>query len=131
MDENDFDRADEPEWITPPKKASPALLIVLVVSSVIFLLLLGLLLYLIRSHKLKSSPASQVTKVVMGTASTYLGNPLDVALLNGKFYVTDGKNRRVVVFLDNGRPLFTFRGGGPHDVKNSSLLFPVGIDVNS
>jgi len=97
----------------------------------LIIILLGVLIFL----RITRSPApvttSQVTKVVRGTVSTLLKNPQDVALFNGKFYITDSDNHRVVVFAESGEPLFDFKGGGPHGVKDSGLVFPVGIAINS
>lgn len=129
MSETEFDFEEEltkPDyrrpWPIPP---------VLIILLSILVLVTGLFFYLRWLRQPIVAPKSQVTRVIRGTGSTLLKSPLDVALYNGKFYVTDAENRRVVVFSENGEPLFDFRGGKAHDVKGSSLVYPAGIAVNS
>lgn len=107
------------------------LLAVVIGLTAILLVLAGVLAYRYFTREPARRGASPVTKVVGGTRSTLLKDPLAIALYNGKFYVTDAGHSRVVVFLENGEPLFSFRGGGPHDLRGSRLVYPNGIGVNS
>lgn len=107
------------------------LLVVVAGLTAIFLVLAALLAYGYFKPETLPPGLSQVTRVVGGTRSTLLKDPLGIALYNGKFYVTDAGHGRVVVFLENGEPLFSFKGGGPHGLRGSRLVYPNGIAVNS
>ncbi len=72
-----------------------------------------------------------VEAIAKGTGSTFLKDPLGIATYKDKFYVTDASNKRVLVFLDDGSPLYDFSGGSLHDKPNLKLKYPNSIAVNS
>jgi len=67
-----------------------------------------------------------VTKILEITdyADSTLALPSDVAVADGKIYVVDGGNHRVVVFDMQGQYLFKFGGKGS---ENGQMNYPVGI----
>lgn len=112
-------------------KRSILLVGLVILSAAVLLILFAIYLYLhYWAHPAKNKPGD-VTAVIRGTEATLLRDPLAVALWNNKFYVTDAKNGRVVVFKDDGSPLFDFKGGGVHSPLGSKLIYPYGIAINS
>jgi len=71
-----------------------------------------------------------VTKILEITdyEDSTLALPSDVAVLDGKIYVVDGGNHRVVVFDMQGRYLFKFGGKGS---ENGQMNYPVGISASA
>lgn len=72
-----------------------------------------------------------VEAIARGTGATFLKDPLAVAVYNDKFYVTDATNGRILVFLDDGAPLYDFSGGTLHDPPKLKLKYPNSIAINS
>jgi len=61
---------------------------------------------------------------ITGVGDNALSLPSDVAVADGKVYVVDGGNHRIVVFDMQGQFLFKFGGKGK---ANGQMNYPVGI----
>lgn len=94
------------------------------------ILLVSALAYLQYFNK-SSEVLPVVEAIAEGTGSTLLKDPLGIATYKDKFYVTDASNARVLVFLDDGSPLYDFSGGSLHDKPKLMLKYPNSIAVNS
>ena len=95
--------------------------IILLVSSIAYL-----------QYFYKTSENKPVVEAIAeGTGSTFLKDPLGIATYKDKFYVTDASNARVLVFLDDGSPLYDFSGGTLHDKPKLMLKYPNSIAINS
>jgi len=67
---------------------------------------------------------------IVGSDSTHLNTPSDVAWWNGRLYVADSLNHRIQVFEDDGSFLYTIGVSGVPGADNVHFREPTGVSVN-